>query len=137
MANFTTESEVRLKFQLSDTTLVPSSLITQSIDDAHAELLRYLDPAHDTESPEDGLVLGETLLAGAHLYRSIGSQEAFGQKRGTIGGQRIEEGARFASLMAVATLTWDQAWSLLEPYLTALPARTVAGVTTTTAVLGE
>ncbi len=137
MANFTTESEVRLKFQLNDTTLVPSGLVTQSIDDAHVEVLRFLDPEYDTEEPEDALVLGETLLAGAHLFRSLASKDAFEQKRGTIGRQRVEEGKRFASLMGVASLTEDQAWYVLAPYLAAYPARAVAGVTASTVVLGE
>lgn len=136
MANFTTESEVRLKFQLDDTTLVPSSLVTQSIDDAHEELLRFLDPQYDTGDPDDPLILGETLLAGAHLFRSLASKEAFEQKRTTVGGQRIEEGARFTALTAVASLTEDQGWYVLAPYLASRPARSVAAVTASTPVLG-
>ncbi len=137
MANFTSESEVRQKFQLNDTTLVPSSLVTASIDDAHTELLRFLDPEYDTGSPEDGLVMGETFLAGAHLFRTLASKEGFEQKHLMIGGHRIEEGERFTALMTLASVTDEQAWYVLEPYLLDWPGRSVADATDSTPVLGE
>jgi len=134
---FSTEAAVRLKFGLTDSALIPQTLVAQSIDDAHAELLESLDPACDTQGPPAALVLGETLLAGAHLFRSLASRDAFDQQRITIGGQRIEEGARFASLMAVASLTEDRAWVLLAPFLKACPVRNAAWTTASTPVLGE
>ena len=137
MANFTTESEVREKFQLSDTTLVPASLVNASIDDAHTELLRYLDPAYDVPSPDNAVVMGETLLAGTHLYRSLASKEAFDQRRVTVGAQRIEDGERFRSLMTIASMAADQAWLLLEPYLLDNAPRTVLDANASTLVLGE
>ena len=137
MSAFTTESAVRLKFQLTDTTLVPSDLITTSINDAHAELLRYLNPDYDVEPPEDALVQGETLLAGAHLYRSLAAKEAFSQKHVAVGSQRIEPGERFTSLMTIATLTEGLAWYMLEPYVLDQPARALAAATDTTPVIGE
>ncbi|HIJ74646.1 MAG TPA: hypothetical protein HPP83_11150 [Candidatus Hydrogenedentes bacterium] len=137
MANFTTEAQVREKFQLNDTTLVPSSLIEAGIDDAHDELLRFLDPVFAEGTPDDALVMGETLLAGAHLFRTLASGEAFGQKHVAIGGQRVEEGARFGTLMAVATEAEKQAWYLLEPYLADRPSREVAAATDGTPILGE
>ncbi len=137
MPTFTNESEVRQKFQLTDTTLVPSSLVAAAIDDAHAELLRFLDSDTVTEPPEDALVMGETLLAGAHLYRSLASKAAFDQKRLGIGSTKLEESSRFQSLMAVAEAAEEQAWYTLEPYLEAPPPRTVGDVTDTETVLGE
>jgi hypothetical protein len=137
MANFTTESDVRDKFQLTDTTLVPSALVTGSIDDAHTELLRYLDPIHDVPSPDNALVMGETLLAGAHLYRSLASHDAFDLKRLSLGGQRIEDGERFRALMIIAEASADCAWMLLEPYLLEQPPREVFDVNASTPVLGE
>ncbi len=137
MANFTTESVVRTKFQVEDSTLVPSSLVTASIDDAHDELMRFLDPEVDTGNPEDGLVLGETLLAGAHLFRSLASKDAFDQKHVSIGGQDIAEGDRFAALTETADKAETQAWAMLEPYLAAAPTRTPADTTESTEVLGE
>ena len=56
MPVFTTETNVREKFQLADTTLVPAALVTRNIDDAHTILLRFLDPAFDVPLPEDALV---------------------------------------------------------------------------------
>ena len=137
MANFTSESLVRNKFELHDTTLVPSSLVDTSIDDAHAELLRFLDPVFQGGTPDAALVMGETLLAGAHVFRTLASGEAFAQKRVTIGGHRVEEGSRFKALSAVAEKAEEQAWYLLEPYLLACSGRSVGDVTDGTAVLGN
>ena len=137
MAGFTTEADVRLKFQLADTTLVPATLVTSAIDDAHEEVLRYLDSSVDTVSPDEGLVLGETLLAGAHVYRSLAAKDAFEQKYVSIGGQRLEGGERIAALTVIADLSEVQAWYMLEPYLEALPPRKCAGVTATEPVLGD
>jgi hypothetical protein len=137
MADFTTEADVRLKFQLVDTTLVPTTLIEAAIDDAHEEVLRYLDSSVDTEPPDEALVLGETLLAGVHLFRSLASKDAFDQKHVSIGGQRLEGGGRFAALTAIAERTEVQAWYMLEPYLEELPPRKCAGVTATEPVLGD
>jgi hypothetical protein len=137
MANFTTESAVRLKFQLNDTTLVPSELVEQSIADAHIEVLRHLDPVFGQEPPEDALAMGETLLAGAHVFRSLASRQASTQRRVTVGGQRIEEGERYTTLMALASFTEKQAWLILEPYLATFPSRTSGTATDSVPVLGE
>ena len=110
MAAFTTESAVRDKFQLTDTTLVPSALVTGSINDAHEIVLRFLDPVFDVPSPDAEVVLGETLLSGAHLLRSLSSSEAFTQKRLTIGGQRIDVARRFEALNDAADSAEEQAW---------------------------
>lgn len=137
MPNFATESDVRLRFQLNDAALVSEDLIGASIDDAHGEIERFLDADVDVDPPEQGLVTGETLLAGAYLYRALAAKDAFQQRHVTIGGQRIEEGERFRALMAVAALTEKQAWFLLEPYLTSQPVRLVIDCTETTPVLGD
>ena len=137
MADFTTEALVRLRFQLNDTTLVPTTLIDQAIDDAHTELLRFLDPDVDTVTPEDALVMGETLLAGSNALRMLASSEAFGQKKLSIGGRRIEESDRFKALSELADISATQAWYILEPYAVERPSKTPAGVTDTTPVLGE
>ncbi|HEO70635.1 MAG TPA: hypothetical protein ENN80_05180 [Candidatus Hydrogenedentes bacterium] len=136
MATFATESDVRLKFQLNDAVLVTSDVIELSIGDAHQELLRFLDEAYAVGEPPYALVLGETLLAGTHLFRSLAAKEAFEQKHVRVGGQQLQEGARFASLNAVAALTEDEAWRVLAPYLAAFPPRSVAAVTASTPVLG-
>lgn len=137
MANFAGESDVRLRFQLGDTTLVPAALVEACLDDAHGEILRFLDPGVDVDPPEQGLVTGETLLAGAYLYRALAAKDAFHQRHVTIGGQRLEEGERFRALMAVAALTEKQAWFVLEPYVSARPVRVAIEATDTTPVIGE
>ena len=137
MASFATEDGVRLKFQLNDSTLVSSDLVNASIDDAHTEILRYLNPVFDTETPESALVLGETALAGGHLFRSLASKDAFDQKQLTIGGQRIESGKRFGALTTLAALVEELAWRFLEPYLRDRSGGTAAGTTDSVPVLGE
>lgn len=137
MANFTDESRVRLRFQLSDTTLVTTELVDRAITDAHTELLRAIDDEVDTDLPEEALVMGETLLAGAHLFRALASGEAFKPKGIALGGHRLDNSERFAALMGIADLSERQAWYILEPYVRAVPARAPLGVNDTTPVLGE
>ena len=103
-------SEIRTTARLQHPHILPL------LDSGNADgLLYYVMP----------LVTGETLLAGAYLYRALAAKDAFQQKQMTIGGQRIEAGERFRALMAVAALTEKQAWFLLEPYLTEQAARLV------------
>lgn len=137
MAGFTTESDVRLKFQLEDTTLVSSTLVTKSIDDAHEVVLRHLHADVDTGSPEAALVAGETLLAGAVLLHSLSSNDAFVQKNVTVGGNRVAEGGRFGALRSAAATAEEQAWYLLQPYMKDEPERLLLGATDTRPVLGE
>ncbi len=137
MAIFSSESAVRDKFQLTDTTLVPSALVTGSIDDAHEIVLRFLDPVFDVPSPDAEVVLGETFLSGAHLLRSLASSEAFTQKRLTIGGQRIDVARRFEALNDAADSAEEQAWHVLEPFVFARPASKVVDVTKTTPIIEE
>lgn len=137
MANFTTEAKVREKFQLNDTTLVPTALVDASIADAHAEILRFLDPVFDTGSPDVGLVLGETLMAGAHLLRSIAANAAFEQKALTIGGNRVGLSKRFEALSELATETETRGWAQLEPFLMDIVANDVADVTDTAPIIEE
>ena len=137
MAAFSTESDVRLKFQLEDTTLVPSNLVVKSIDDAHEVVLRHLHPDVDMGSPEVALVTGETLLAGACLLHSLSSNQSFVQKNVSVGGNRVAEGGRFDALRSAASTAEDQAWYLLQPYLADEPERLLLGVTDTRPVLGE
>lgn len=137
MANFTTEAAVREKFQLSDSTLVPAALVETSIDDAHGDLLRFLDPVFDAPSPEEALVLGETLLAGAHLLQSLASSVAFVGRRVTVGGQRIEPDGRFEALTTLALESARRAWETLEPYLLATPPVLALLLTDSTPILGE
>ncbi|MDZ4861559.1 MAG: hypothetical protein SGI88_21510, partial [Candidatus Hydrogenedentes bacterium] len=131
------EASVRLRFQLNDPTLVPADLIAACIEDAHAEVERFLDADTETDPPDEALVTGETLLAGAYVFRAIAAKDAFAQRNVTIGGQRLEAGERFRALTAVAALTEKQAWFLLEPYLTEQPARLILDSTPTTPVIGE
>ena len=137
MSGFTTEAEVRLKFQLADTVLVPVELVASSIDAAHEEVLRHLDGDVDTQSPEAALVTGETLLAGAHVFRSLASQDAATQRHVSIGGNQIHEGDRFAALMSVAEVAERQAWYLLEPYVADVPGRAPVDASAEAPVLGE
>ena len=137
MTMFTTEAAVRLKFQVNDTAWAPAALVNDSIANAHAEILRRLDPATPVEPPAEALMLGETWLAGAHLLRSLASKDAVQQKDVVVGGQRIETGKRFAALIALSERAEREAWAALEPFLLAVPAERLAAVTESTPVLGR
>jgi hypothetical protein len=134
---FTTEEEVRLRFQLTDTVNVPSSLVASCIEEAHEDILRLLDPRHEAGAPPGPLVLGETFLAGAAVLRAVAAKDAYDQKNIAVGGQRIEDGARFGSLMSAAAAAVDQAWAQLEPYLVDRAERLGVAATDSTPVLGE
>jgi hypothetical protein len=125
MPSFTTESMVRLRFQLQDTASVPADLVEAAIDDAHA----------DPPWPQ-ALVLGETLLAGANVYRAVAAKDAHDQKHVVVGGQRVEGGQRFGALTAVARTTRAAAWRLLAPFLRDHPPHAPAAVTDSIPVLG-
>ncbi|HOF38496.1 MAG TPA: hypothetical protein PLD73_00360 [Candidatus Hydrogenedentes bacterium] len=136
MSGFTTETMVRLRFQLQNTASVPAELIEAAIDDAHAELLTRLKPGF-TEAPLPHLVVtGETLLAGAEVYRALAAQDAHSQVHVAVGGQRVEAGRRFDALMAVARSARTAAWDLLAPFLRDHPPHAPADVTDTIPILG-
>ena len=136
MAGFTTEAMVRLRFQLNDTVSAPEELVLAAIDDAHTELLERLDPAHAAEPYPEALVLGETLLAGANVYRALAARDAHDQRHVVIGGQRVEAGGRFAALGTVADAARAKAWRMLAPFLRDRPPHAPAGLTDTVPVLG-
>jgi len=117
MANFTNETNVRLKTQLTDTARVPTTLVESSIDDAHETLLRRLDPVYDVEPADDGLVRGETLLSGAYLLRSVSSGASFSARDLRLGDRYIEEGGRPAALARMADTFESEAWDVLSPFL--------------------
>jgi len=139
MANFTDESRVRLKTQLTDTAKVPQELVTRSIDDAHAEVLTRLDPAHDVEPPDENLVRGETLLAGAYLLRSLSSGAAFDIKELRILDETVGESGKYKALTGLAEGLERDAWEILSDFL--LPRQGGAdfqsGVTESEEILGE
>ena len=136
MATFTDEAAVRLRFQLTDTVLVPSDLIGQTVMDAHDAITARLRPEFLTNPPA-GVILGETLLAGAHVLLTLASRDAFEQKQMTIGGQRIEPGKRFDALLALAERAERQGWDVMASYLMPIPWGSVATVTDAMPVLGE
>lgn len=137
MAAFTTESDVREKFQLTDTTLIVPTLVARNIDDAHLVVLRFLDPQFDTPTPDAALVLGETLLAGAYLLRSLATEAAFQRKKLAVGGQRLEVARRYEAMVENADAAESQAWHALEPFLQARPADRVAAATDSQPIVEE
>ena len=137
MANFTTETQVRDAFQLTNTTTVPTALITQSMNDAHEEILRVLDPSVDTVTPEGALVSGETILAGSHVLRSLSWGHAAAQKHLALGGNRLEEGNRFRELHEAADIAESQAWYMLEPYVAEQASSPMMDVNETTPLIEE
>lgn len=114
---FTNESDVRLRLQVPEAAQAPADLILASIEDAHAFLLPFLAPDVDVEDPPRLLARGEALLAGAMVLRALASRDAVAQKQMTIGGQRIEAGARFAALQTASKAVEAEAWETLAAFL--------------------
>lgn len=133
---FTTESAVRLRFQLTDTTITPAALIEQCIDDAHERVLALLAPGIDPGAPPPLLSLGECLLAGACVLQALAAKDAAVQKQITIGGQRLEPGQRFGALLRAAAHAEDEAWETLGPFLIPAASPPVLATTPTQPVLG-
>jgi len=137
MAAFSTESAVREKFQVTDTALAPTGLVERSLSDAHEEILLRLDAGVNIENPPAALALGETLLAGAHLLRSLASKSASVFREVRVGGNQVVTGKRSAALMGLAAQAEQQAWETLEPYLKPVDGVEAALATDTLPVLGE
>lgn len=137
MANFTSETLVRDTFQFANVTAVPVALVTQSMDDAHVEILRVLDASVDTGNPDAGLITGETILAGARVLRSLSWGHAADQKHLALGGSRIEEGNRYRELQQAASVAESQAWYMLEPYVREVPSGQQMDTTASVPILEE
>jgi hypothetical protein len=139
MANFTDESRVRLKTQLTDTAKVPQELVTRSINDAHAEILKRLDPVYDVQPPDENLVRGETLLAAAYLLRSLSSGAAFDIKELRILDETVGETGKHKALMALAEGFERDAWEVLSDFLPPQQggADFQSGVTESEDILGD
>lgn len=137
MAWFSSEAAVREKFQVADTAVVSLGLVERSLTDAHAAIARRLSLDADTQTPAEGLVLGETLLAGAYVLRSLASKSAAAVPRDVrIGGNQVVTGERFALLMPAAEAAEREAWEALEPFLKPLDGVACAVVSDTLPVLG-
>jgi hypothetical protein len=137
MANFATEEDVRLRFQLNDETQVPPALVEACIAAAHEEIMLRLDPLFGVEPPQSALAVGETLLAVAHVFRALAGKDAADQRQLTIGGQHLDAGRRFDALIETAALTEEKAWYVLEPFMKRRPAVALADATGTVPVFGE
>ncbi len=139
MANFTDETTVRTKTQLTDTAKVSSALVTQSISDAHEEILKRLDPVFDTDPADENLKRGETLLAGAFLLRSLSSGEAFNIKNLRFKGQGLGETQKWKALREMTEQFEEEAWEVLGPFLVERTGDESfqSGVTDSVEVLGE
>lgn len=138
MAAYTDAAQVRLRFLMTDEVAVPGELIAARIDDAHAVVLAEIDPAFAAmDPPPEALMVGETLLAGARVLRSLAMRAA--QRQGTqrLGTQTDDTRTRMQALFDAARLAEKEGWLVLAPYLVprgrVRPLRAAA----TTPVLGR
>lgn len=136
MAEFATEDAVRLQVQVEDLGVASSALVAACIAEAHEWVLVELRGDVDVESPPVALAQGETLLASAVLLRALASRDAVDQVELQLGGQRVDAGQRFASLMSMARRFEKEAAVLLAPFGVAPAAATPGEVSDTTPVLG-
>ncbi|MBX3176698.1 MAG: hypothetical protein KF886_05015 [Candidatus Hydrogenedentes bacterium] len=137
MAEFATEAGVRLHVQADDESVASGALIAACIAEAHERVLAALRADVDEESPPGALIQGETLIASAVLLRALASREAVEQVTVQIGGQRVDIGQKFASLMSIARRFEREADLLLGPFVRRAVAASPVLLTRTTPVLGR
>lgn len=137
MAVFATEAGVRLAVQIDDTAIASAALVEASIAEAHERVLADLAPDIDQESPPEALVRGETLLAASILFRALASRDAVEQVELQIGGQRIDAGKKFASLMTIARRFEKESARTLGAYTVWPTFQPPGEVTETVPVLGQ
>lgn len=136
MPPYASESDVRLRFQLTDEARTPSALIAACLDEAHDIVTRFLG-AVAPDAPPTPVVLAETLFAGAAVFRALEAASAQEHSRITIGDQTIDDASMRRRLAEVARTAVEWAWSLLEPYGPQTPARVPGDATATQPLLGE
>lgn len=136
MAVFATEASVRLAAQIDDTAIASAALIEACIAEAHERALADLDDSVDQENPPDALARGETLLAASALMRALATRDAVEQVELQIGGQRIDAGQKFASLMTMARRFEKEADRVLGAFGAAPGAAPPGEVSATAPVLG-
>lgn len=130
MEPFTSEEDVRARFDWTDVARVSSALIERAITDAHTVVMQLLDSNTPLEPVPEGLKLGETMLAGACVLGALAARDAVEQRQAAIGGQRIEEGNRFEHLRKAAIDAEASAWECVAPYLRAPIGRAIIETTT-------
>jgi hypothetical protein len=137
MSTFAAEADIRLRFQWNDTETVPDELVSMCLSEAHAELVRFLDPVYEMAPIEPAIVTGEILLAGARVMRALAARDASEQQDLQVGNQRIRPAGRSDALIAMAVIAEKDAWYLLEPYLMVVPTHAPMKVTDSTPILGS
>ena len=140
MEPFVQVARVRETFLLEDAVKTPDAWIARAIRDAHTELERALSPmalsALDGGTIPEDLVAGEALLAGARLYQAMAAVEAYGQRRVKGGSVAVAEGDRFASLLRIASMAEERAWTLLRPYMREAAVRPSLAASDSAPILG-
>lgn len=136
MSAFASEAGVRLQVQVEDVGVASSELVAACIGEAHERVLAELRGDVDVESPVPALVQSETLISAAILLRALATRDATQQVELQIGGQRIDGGQKFASLMSMARRFEKEGAALLAPFVVRPSVARPGDVTATTAVLG-
>lgn len=113
---FTDENTIRTHTGWQNTDLVPSGLITQRIENAHAALLMEIDPAYQ-ESIDPLLSLAETELATAYLLRSLATEAGFEDRDLRTANLTLRAGSRVENLSDLAEAEEVSAWRHARPFL--------------------
>lgn len=127
---FTDEDTIRTHTGWQNTDLVPSGLITQRIENAHAALLLEIDPAYQ-ESTDALLILAETELATACLLRSLATEAGFEDRDLRTANLTMRAGSRVENLRELADVEEASGWRHARPFLkrgtVRIPFRLVTG----------
>ena len=136
MAELATEADVRLLTQVEDTTIASAELIAACIAEAHERVRAALDDLVDLETPPAALVQAESRLAAGILLRALAARDAVEQMELQLGGQRVDAGQRFASLMSIARRFDKEAATLLAPFIPQRAPESPALPSDSTPILG-
>lgn len=120
---FTDEAAVRTHTGWENTDLVPSTLITQRLADAHQALLADLDPVY-ASSNDSLLKLAETELAAAYLMRSLANEAGFEDRDLRTANLTLRSGGRPQTLLGLAMAEEQAAWAHARKFLRVGATRT-------------
>lgn len=98
---FSDESLIRTHSGWANTSLVPSSLVVQRLEDAHQVLLSALHPDY-LQSEDPRLVLAETELATAFILRSLATEAGFEDRDIRTTQITLRAGSRVRNLIELA-----------------------------------
>ncbi len=118
---FASELDIRDEAFLDDYQTVESERLNLSLEKAHREILAETTLIEESEATPE-IKRAEALLAISHFFQSLAIAEAVTAEELRTPEFRLNEHGRVTQLISLSNRLWQEAWSLLHPYLnTAAP----------------